>query len=328
MLLLASVTGAVGQSKVGTSAAQFLGISVGPRGIAMGGAYTASMEDVSGIYWNPGAFVQANKSQVSFSTTKWLVGTSFRWLGLMYNIDGQNALGVTVTQLDYGEEAVTTVTSPEGSGDVWTAQDLAIALSYSRRFTDRFSLGGSAKYINQSIWNETATGFTFDLGLLFITEFNNARLGMSMSNFGGDLTLDGRDLLLPVDIDPANSGSNKDLTGKLKTEAWPTPLLFRVGVAMDVVKTDQIVATLATDVLWPNDNNGSVNVGGELGWKNLLFVRAGYKSLFLDNSEEGLSLGAGVKLESEGIPSLEFNYAFSKFGLFDNLNTIAITIGF
>ena len=172
------------QSKVATSAAQFLGISVGPKALAMGSAYVASPGDVTSLYWNPGAFVQANKTEFLFSNTNWLVDTKFRWFGFMYNLDGQNAFGVSLTQLDYGEEEVTTVAQPEGTGERWSAQDLAVAASYSRRFTDRFSLGGSAKFINQRVFNEVATGVTFDLGLLFITEFNNIRLGMAMSNFG------------------------------------------------------------------------------------------------------------------------------------------------
>jgi hypothetical protein len=250
----------------------------------------------------------------------------------MYNIDGQNAFGLSLTQLDYGEEEVTTVAAPEGTGDRWSAQDLAISLSYSRRFTDHFSLGGSVKYIDQSIWHESAKGVTFDLGLLFQTEFNNLRIGMSMSNFGGDLTLDGSDLLIPVSVDPANSGSNQSLSGKLKTDGWPTPLLFRVGVAIDVVRDDQLSVTLATDALRPSDNDESINLGGEVGWRNMLFFRAGYKSILLqndvNNSQEGLSLGGGLRLTSEGLGSLEFDYAFSKFGLFDNINTIAISIRF
>ena len=318
-----------GQSKVGTSAAQFLGIGVGPRAVAMGGAYVASYEDVSSIYWNPGAFVQANGSQLSFSSSAWLVGSTFRWLGFMYKLDDQNALGFSLTQLDYGEEEVTTVAAPEGTGDRWSAQDLAISLSYSRRFTDHFSLGGSVKYIDQSIWHESAKGVTFDLGLLFQTEFNNLRIGMSMSNFGGDLTLDGSDLLIPVSVDP---GSNQNLSGKLKTDPWPTPLLFRVGVAIDVVRDDEISVTLAGDALRPSDNDESIYLGGVVGWRVLLFFRAGYKSLLLqndvNNSQEGVSLGGGLKLTSEGLGSLEFDYAFSKFGLFDNINTIAISIRF
>ncbi|MEK6570085.1 MAG: PorV/PorQ family protein, partial [Bacteroidota bacterium] len=291
----------VGQSKVGTTAAQFLGIAVGPKAIAMGGAYVASVEDVSSLYWNPGAFTQARKTQLAFSNTNWLVGTNFRWFGFMLNLDGTNAVGLSLTHLDYGEEEVTTVQAPDGTGERWSAQDLAVAISYSRRLTDRFSMGGSVKYISQTLWNETANTFAFDLGLLFVTGFHDLRIGMSMSNFGGDLTLDGRDLLQRVDIDPANAGSNKTLVGKLKTDPWPIPLFFRVGVAMDVIKNDMMNFTLAADALRPSDNAEAVNVGGEVGWNNMVFLRAGYKSLTRKDSEEGLTLGGGLKYTMEGV---------------------------
>jgi opacity protein-like surface antigen len=158
---------------------------------------------------------------------------------------------------------------------------------------------------------------------------------MSMANFGGDLTLDGRDLLQRVDIDQTNAGSNKTLVGKLKTEAWPMPLLFRVGVAMDVVKNDMMTATVAVDGLRPNDNSEAVNVGAEFGYLDMFFIRGGYKALFAneppfakDVQQEGLTLGAGLKYRIEGIASVEVNYAFQKFGLFGNLNTIAVAVGF
>ncbi len=316
------------QSKVGTTAAQFLGISVGPKAAAMGDAFVASSEDVSTIYWNPGAFAQAGKSQLMFSNTEWLVGTKFRWFGFMLNLDGINAFGISLTNLDYGEDDVTTVQSPDGTGERWSAQDIAIAVSYSRRLTDRFSMGGSVKYIGQTIWNETASTFAFDLGLLFVTGFNDMRLGMSFSNFGGDLKLDGRDLLQRVDIDPANSGSNKTLVGELKTDPWPLPLFFRVGLAMDVIKSNSVILTVAADAVRPNDNVEYVNVGGELGWNQLVFVRAGYRSLFKKDAEDGLSLGAGVRYDLEGVATVEVNYAYSQFGLFGNLNTISIAVGF
>ena len=323
------------QSKVGTTAAQFLGIPVGARAVAMGGAYVASNTDVSSIYWNPGAIVQADRSEFTFVNTDWLVGTKFRWFGLLVNFDGENAIGASVTQLDYGSEDVTTVTSPEGTGEQWSAADLAVSLTYSRRLTDKFSLGGSAKFVSQRIWNESATAFTFDVGLLFVTDFNGLRIGMSMSNFGGDLTLSGKDLLTRVDIDPNNAGSNKTLVADMKTDPYMMPLLFRVGVAMDVVKNDEMNATIAVDGLRPNDNTESVNVGGEIGWRNMLFVRGGYRSLFAregpfskETQQEGLTLGAGLQYHVEGFASLAVNYAFQKFGLFGNLNTIALSIGF
>jgi hypothetical protein len=335
LMVAVPLTG-LAQSKVGTTAAQFLGIGVGPKAMAMGGAYVASREDVTLLYWNPGAFSQAARSQVEFSNTDWLVGTKFRWFGGMFNIDGENAIGLSFTQLDYGEEEVTTVEQPGGNGERWAASDLAIGLSYCRNLTDRFSMGGTVKYISQSIWNETASTFAFDLGLLFVTGFNDMRLGVSMSNFGGDLQLDGRDLLQKVDIDPANSGSNKDLVGTLKTDPWALPLTFRVGVAMDVYKDDDVRLTLAADAIRPTDAEESVNIGGEFGWKESVFLRGGFKSAIgggtsissRQDVQEGLTLGAGLKYRQEGVATLEVHYAYSTFGVFGNLNTISVGIGF
>jgi hypothetical protein len=230
---------------------------------------------------------------------------------------------------------VTTVAAPDGTGERWSAADLAVGFTYARRLTDRFSIGGSAKYISERIWNETASNITFDAGLLYVTDFNNMRLGMSMSNFGGDLQLDGRDLYNTVDIDPADAGTNKTLVGKLKTDAWPMPLLFRVGIAMDVINNQTVRGTIAIDALRPSDNTESLNVGGEVGWQDMLFLRGGYISLFAkegpfnkQDQQDGLSLGAGAKVKMDGLGSVEVNYAFNKFGVFGNLNTIALSLGF
>ena len=181
-LLLAIVTlPAAAQSKVGTTAAQFLGISVGPRAVAMGSAFVAQGGDVSALYWNPGAISRSGQSQLMVSSTDWLIDTRLNWVGFQLAIDEANTIGISMTQLDYGQDDVTTVAAPEGTGQVWTAQDVAVGVSYARNLTDRFSIGGSFKYVSQKIWNESATAFAFDVGLLFITPFNGLRLGMSLS---------------------------------------------------------------------------------------------------------------------------------------------------
>jgi hypothetical protein len=302
----------------------------------MGSAYVAVSPDVSSLYWNPGAVAQADQSEFTFVNTDWLVGTKFRWFGLVLNLDADNAIGASVTDMDYGTGEVTTVASPEGTGETWSAADLAVTLTYSRRLTDKFSIGGSVKYINQRVYNESASTAAFDAGLLYITELSGLRIGMSMSNFGGDLTLAGRDLLNKVDTDPNNAGSNKTLVAYLKPDAWPLPLLFRVGAAIDVVKNDEMSATVAVDALRPSDDFESINVGGEVGWRNIFFVRGGYQSivkggqapLSSDKGQEGLTLGAGLQYHFQGFAAVSFNYAFQKFGLFGNLNTIALTLGF
>jgi hypothetical protein len=316
------------QTKVGTTAAQFLGIPIGARALGMGSASVAASNDVGTIFFNPGAFSQANKTEVLASTTDWLVGSKLRWFGAMVNIDGTNAFGLSITQLDYGEEDVTTPENPEGTGERWSAQDFAVSLSYSRNLTDRFSIGGSVKYVDQSIWNESASTIAFDVGLLFVTGFNDMRLGMSISNFGGDMTMDGRDLNKVIDIDPSNAGSNKLNIGQLNTDRWPIPLLFRVGLAMELIKNESIVLTVECDALRPSDNVEVVNLGTEVTFLNLLSLRYGYKSLFQTEPEEGVTLGGGLKYDQLSSMGLEVNYAYQRFGRFGNVNTFSVAIFF
>jgi opacity protein-like surface antigen len=104
---------------------------------------------------------------------------------------------------------------------------------------------------------------------------------------------------------------------------------------MDVVKDDLMRVTLALDGLRPSDNTESVNVGAEVGVMDMFFLRAGYKSLFAneppfgkDVQQDGLTFGAGLKYSIDGVVGVEVNYAFQKFGLFGNLNTIALSVGF
>jgi hypothetical protein len=327
-ILMMSSTESFTQTKVATTAAQFLGIPIGARPIGMGGTSVASSNDVSSIYFNPGAFSQANRTEVLVSITDWLVGSKLRWLGAMVNLDGTNAFAISVTQLNYGEEDVTTPENPEGTGERWSAQDFAIAVSYSRNLTDRFSMGGSVKYITQSIWNESASTFAFDMGLLFVTGFHDMRLGMSISNFGGDMTMDGRDLKKVIDIDPGNAGSNKLNLAKLTTDPWPIPLLFRVGLAMDVIKNESTTLTIECDALRPSDNEEVINVGVEIKFMNLVYLRGGYKSLFQQDSEEGLTLGGGINISQTIGMGMEVNYAYQQFGKFGNLNTFSVGVQF
>jgi hypothetical protein len=60
--------------------------------------------------------------------------------------------------------------------------------------TDRFSIGFTAKFVQERIWNSTASGFAFDVGTLYRTPFNDLMIGASISNFGTSMKLDGRDI--------------------------------------------------------------------------------------------------------------------------------------
>ena len=336
-VVLVSIGRGMAQSKVGTTAAPFLGIHPGARSVSMGGAFTAVCTDASALYYNPGGMLQSGKSQFMGYFADWLVDSQYWWWGLVLNFDGFNSIGFHFTNLNYGdEEEVTTVEQPEGTGEFWGASDMTAGISYARKFTDRFSLGGSVKYIQLKIWNESASTFALDIGLLFITQFNGMRIGMSISNFGSDLQMDGRDLLKRVDLDPETIGHNEAIVSKLKTEGWPLPLFFRVGLAMDVLRSGNTYLTLALDALRPSDNTETINVGAEFSFNEWFFVRSGYKSLFREDSEEGLTFGFGLNIGDYnmgpmnfGLPfSFQLDYAYSDFGLFDEIHMFTLGIGF
>jgi hypothetical protein len=316
------------QDKVATAAAPFLGINIGGAATAMGGAFVSVARDASALYWNPGAISRIGSSHLTFTHTSWFVGTDYNWGAVVLNLDGVNAFGVNMAVLDYGEENVTTVQAPQGDGQQWGAQDLYAALTYGRNLTDRFSIGGSVKYIRQKIYNESATAFAVDIGLLYITRFNGMRLGVSISNFGSEMKMDGKDLSQPYDLDPDNFGNNSTISSKLSTQSWPLPLFYRVGVSMDVISVGQSALLVSTDAVVPSDNSTILNVGGEFNWNQIIFIRAGYKSLLREDTEEGLTAGVGFKYFVPGIGSVLLDYAYNDYGLLSEIHTLGFGFSF
>jgi Type IX secretion system protein PorV len=328
VVLALSAAQAFSQNKVGTTAAPFLGIGAGPRAIGMGGAFTAVADDPSALYWNPGGISRTGQSAVLLEHTNYLVGTSFNYFAGIVALNEDNAIGLSVTNLNYGSDIVTTVSQPDGTGETWSASDWAVGLTYARNLTDRFSIGGTAKLIMQNIWHESATGWAVDAGLLYITPFNNMKIGMEIANFGTDMQLTGSDLLVSYDPNPSMSGNNKNIPAQYYTDSYPLPLFFRVGLAMDVINSGDNRFTLAADAIHPSDNDQSVNVGGEYAWNNLLFLRAGYKSLFIPNSQEGLTLGVGLRYAITMHLVLNLDYAFENYGMLKNLQEFSLSVGF
>jgi hypothetical protein len=184
----------------------------------------------------------------------------------------------------------------------------------------------TAKYISQTIWNESATAWALDVGLLFFTPLEGLRLGMNISNFGTEMKLDGDDLLLPADVDPANAGNNSNISSKLATESWPLPLQFSVGMGYDVFYSDEWRWVLAADALVPNNQTTYGNVGTELMWNRIISLRVGYTSLFKEAAQEGLTAGVGLQYDFGGFFA-KIDYSYTDFGIFDEISRFSVSVG-
>lgn len=317
-----------GFSKVGTAAAQFLKIGVGARAMGLGGTFTAVASDVSTIYWNPAGITNLKSTSIGFTHTQWFADISHDFAGVSIPISSSDYIAISATSLSTSEQEVTTVANPEGTGVFYDVGDLAIGLTYARQLTDRFSIGLSAKYIKQRLYNETASALTLDIGSYLRTGFHNLIIGMAISNFGGNMKLEGRDLIAITDINTDVSGNyNPDAT--LTTQDWPLPLIFRVGVALDIVGgLDPVIAseesrfTFAIEGTHLNDNNERVNLGAEYSWNEMVFARAGFK---LNYDQEKWTFGAGLNIPL-GNQIVVFDYAFIQFNDLGNVSQFSLEL--
>lgn len=336
MLLLVGLRTAEAQvtdknvSKSGTTAATFLEIPVNARAVGFGSAFSAVANDVSSLYWNPAGASRLEGSQVIFSHMNWIADLRFDYTAAAIPVQDIGTVGVSFTSLTMDDMAVRTVDKPDGTGELFSASSIAVGLHYSRSLSDRFSIGFSAKYIQESIWHMSSQAFALDMGVLYITEFfNNMKIGAIISNFGTDLRMSGRDARLFDRIDEQKMGSNDRIPVNIEMDSWSLPLNFQFGVATDLFSSEEHTLTVAVDALHPSDNYESINAGMEYVLFRSFAVRGGYRALGLADSEGGLSLGAGFsgELFGGGI-RCGLDYAYADYGRLQNSNIITLAIVF
>lgn len=312
-------SGLFAQSKVGTSAANFLQIGAGARGAALGDAASTTFYDASSIYWNPALAAFSDNNQVFFNHTNWFAGISLNYGSGMLNFGSLGTFALAFYSLSTDQMEVTDETYQDGTGALFTVQDIMVGLTYARALTDRFNIGATVKYINETIWNTSATALAVDVGFTFHTPLEALNLAMSISNFGTEMRMDGTDLAVRYDPDPTVGGNNDGIVAYQKTKSWSLPVILRFGLALNMIKTENMDVNLLSDVLYPSSNNNYVNSGLEIGFRKQYYLRAGYRQLFLKDAEGNLSVGAGVK-----IGSLNLDYAFSDRGVLNSVQYFSV----
>jgi opacity protein-like surface antigen len=313
-------------TKVGTTSAQFLKIGVGPRAMGMGGAFTATADDITAMYWNPGGLARCYSREAFFNHVKWFADINYDFAAVSTHLSDVGTVGAFVSVLSMDDMKVRTLENPEGTGELFNAGGMAIGLSYARELTEDFSIGFNAKYVREYIWNSSATGFALDVGTMYrVNVLNELRIAASISNFGSKMKMQGRDAILITSLGP---GGNNLLNTDIQLDEYDLPLLFRIGLAADVVKSGDSRLTIDADAVHPNDAYEYVNTGMEFAWNDILFLRGGWKSLFERDTEQGLALGIGVQYRMMDAVNLKIDYAYQDFGRLTSVHFVSLGVKF
>ncbi len=326
-LMLSAAVSAQGQefSKAGTSAGQFLKIPVGARAASLASTFTSIADDISTLYWNPAGAASLRRFEIGVSHSEWIAGIDHDFLGVTLPLGEQSAVGVSVVQLSSGDIEMTTIDNPKGTGTYYSARDLAFAVTYSRYLIEQVSVGVSAKYISQRLANSSAQTAAFDFGVVLHTGLYGMKLGLAFQHFGPGLTLDGSDLIRPIDLDQAST-INPLAEADLKTQPFGLPTSYRASVSMPLIgpntplEMESWTGMLAVDAVHLNDNREHYSLAGEFGFEGTLFLRGGYT---FNTDEEGLSLGTGVKVDL-GSATVLVDYAYVAFGVFDAVHMVSL----
>jgi hypothetical protein len=73
-------------SKVGTSAATFLKIEPDARSMGMGGAYVATANDASSLWWNPAGIARIGNSAAVLNHSVWFADISYNYAGVTLDL--------------------------------------------------------------------------------------------------------------------------------------------------------------------------------------------------------------------------------------------------
>lgn len=154
----------------------------GARSVGMGSAWVAYAQEPAGVIWNPAGIARMDRNEVHFETARLFEQTQLNAVSFAMPNRRLPAFGLTVLSLGSGDfEKTNDLNEPVGS---FSEGELAFLFSASKNIVPRLSVGTNVKVIRQSIDEFDASGWGFDLGVLFDVT-RSIRVGASIQNLGG-----------------------------------------------------------------------------------------------------------------------------------------------
>ncbi len=179
LLLAFIVTDVNAQAEFRKYSNSFLSIGVGGRAHGMGGAVTATTQDIFSTQWNPAGLSAIDAPmQVGAMHAEWFAGVvNYDYLGVAREVNRDKSAYAAISVVRMGIDNIPNTINlfdPDGSINYdnissFSAADYGIFLSYAQAVgSSPVRFGGSVKVINRRIGPfATAWGFGLDVGLQY-----------------------------------------------------------------------------------------------------------------------------------------------------------------
>ena len=220
----------------GGYAGAFMQLSVHPRAAGMGNAFTAVSDDISGIFFNPGAVAQLQRISVGGAYRDLSQGRSLQQVAVLFPVRGEAAIGFS------GEMASMSGVMGRDDRGVATGEldnmDAVIAITFSRRFSKFMTLGGDVRYYYKKLESTSAYSAGFDLGGMIHLDREMISLDgpIDLVRFGAVV----RNLAAKF---PWNTGDYWATKGELGTDVTDeVPLSVRAGASVLFLKTRALIS--------------------------------------------------------------------------------------
>lgn len=302
---------------------QFLNMSPDARISALGEAGTSFEANSTSMFYNPAGMARlTNLTDITFGKTSWIADINYLHGAVAvspFNGD-YGIIGLSFVYVDYGDfyETVRSTTDPKGYLDLGTFKPFAFAagLSYAKALSDKFSVGGSIRYVKQDLGknhavtvNDDGTYGTkdyslntmaYDFGVIYKTGLKSLTLGINIKNFSQEV--------------------------KYEKESFQLPMIFKIGLSMNAVELFPEIDKnmhqfiVSVDASHPRDYNEQVGIGGEYIFMKTVALRVGY---LFPADESGFSAGVGLQQNIDGY-DFGFDYAYSAFGVFNEVHRFSL----
>ena len=322
IIIFLTVLLAVGQAadsfnKAGRTSLQFLKIGIGARSVAMSEACIADVYGANAAFWNPAGITLREGGEAAFNYARWIADLNVLAAAISYNTGDLGSLALSFIGLDYGDLQEALVTSPTGNldtrtGNLFSGSDMAVGLTYARKFTDKLSIGVTVKYLREELFEYNTSIWGFDVGSYYDTGWKGIRLAMTAQNFAQQ----------------ARFLENREEF----EQTYELPLVFRIGWSIDLLGGEDLFLggnpelhqfTLNMDAIHTNDYAERLHVGVEYWLFKKFALRTGYRF----NYEEGkFSIGAGLDYPI-GSMSIRIDYAYVDYDFLEATHRFSVIIG-